>query len=53
MKNKKKLIEELKIIEKLDYIHCAIQESMNKNDDMLFHALKCVEDIREKEFERL
>lgn len=34
-------------IEKLEYIHCAIQEAMNGNNDMLFQALECVEYIRE------
>ena len=36
-------------IEKLEYIHCAMQEAMNGNKDMLFQALEYVEDIREKE----
>ena len=46
------------LLEKLDYIHCAlcllyIQECMNKNDDMLFEALGYIEDIREKELNKL
>ena len=36
--------------EKLEYIHCSIQESLKGNTDyhMLNQALKFVEDIREK-----
>ena len=36
--------------EKLEYIHCSIQKSLNGNTDMLNQALKFVEDIREKYF---
>ena len=32
---------------RLEYIHCAIQEALNGNKDMLFKALECVEDLRE------
>ena len=33
--------------EKLEWIHCAIQEMQNGNDDMLIEALEMVEDLRE------
>jgi len=32
---------------RLEYIHCAIQEALNGDKDMLFKALECVEDLRE------
>ena len=35
-------------LEKFDYIHSAIQEAQNGNDDMLEQALGLVEDMREK-----
>ena len=33
--------------EKLEWIHSAIQESQNGNDDLLDEALRLVEDLRE------
>jgi len=33
--------------EKLEWIHCAMQEAQNGNDDMLTEALGMVEDLRE------
>jgi|TARA_Y100000289_G_scaffold33336_1_gene32950 hypothetical protein len=38
-------------LEKLEAIHCAIQEALNGNKCMLFEALRYVEDIREKKLE--
>jgi len=34
-------------LEKLEWIHCAIQEAQNGNDDMLTKALEIVEGLRE------
>jgi len=34
--------------EKIEYIHCAIQEAMNGNVDELMQAIEFVEDLREK-----
>ena len=34
-------------LDKLEWIHCAIQEMQNGNDDMLTEALEMVEDLRE------
>ena len=39
--------------EKLEWIHCAIQEMQNGNDDMLIEALGMVEDLREPYLERI
>lgn len=33
--------------QKLEWIHCAIQEAQNGNNDMLTEALGMVEDLRE------
>ena len=40
-------------LEKLEWIHCAIQEMQNGNDDMLTEALEMVEDLREPYLERI
>ena len=44
---------ELKTLGKLEYIHFAIQESINGNHDELENALKIVEDIREPYLKKL
>ncbi len=40
-------------LDKLEWIHCAIQEMQNGNDDMLTEALEMVEDLREPYLERI
>ncbi len=37
--------------EKLEWIHCAIQEAINGNTGELTQALEFVEELREKEME--
>ena len=44
---------ELKTLGKLEYIHFAIQESINGNNDELENALKILEDIREPHLKKL